>query len=93
MFKLYKVNLFISVQAKPYLLFILLIIYSLPAKPQAPATVLTGAERMDIYLPALTNKKVGMVVNQTSVVGKTHLVDTLLSRQIRITGIYAPEHG
>ena len=53
----------------------------------------TGAEQIDLYLPDLQGKNVAMVVNHTSLVGKTHLVDTLLSLGIRIRKIFAPEHG
>ena len=54
-----------------------------------------GAERFSKYKNLLKNKRVGMVVNQTSVVGKnkTHIVDTLLKQGIKITKIFAPEHG
>jgi len=52
-----------------------------------------GAERLDQYLALLKNKKVGMVVNHTAMVNKTHLVDTLLSLGVNIRKIYAPEHG
>ena len=43
----------------------------------------------------LKGKTVGMVVNQTSIVGKrqTHLVDTLRSLGVKIKVIFAPEHG
>ena len=57
------------------------------------STVVTGAERMNEYLPLLKNKKVALLVNQTSMVKQTHLVDTLLSKGVQITGIFAPEHG
>ncbi|ALJ01458.1 hypothetical protein DC20_13830 [Rufibacter tibetensis] len=65
-----------------------------PAK-QAPqeAPLLTGAQQTELYLPYLQDKRVGMVVNQTSTIGKTHLVDSLLSRGVKITMIFAPEHG
>ncbi|MCC9136288.1 exo-beta-N-acetylmuramidase NamZ domain-containing protein [Pontibacter silvestris] len=53
----------------------------------------TGAERTEMYLKLLQGKRVGMVVNQTSVIGQTHLVDSLLSRGIQIKTIFAPEHG
>lgn len=33
------------------------------------------------------------MVNQTSLVGQTHLVDSLLAKNINITKIFAPEHG
>ncbi len=57
--------------------------------------IVTGAERISAYLPILKGKTIGMVVNQTSIVGKkqTHLVDTLRSLGINIKVIFAPEHG
>lgn len=55
--------------------------------------IVIGAERFDQYLPKIANKKVGMVVNHTSVVGTSHLVDTLLAKGANITAVYAPEHG
>ncbi len=55
--------------------------------------IITGAERLDILLPLLKDKKVALLVNQTSMVGSTHLVDTLLSYKINIKKIFAPEHG
>jgi uncharacterized protein YbbC (DUF1343 family) len=54
---------------------------------------IVGAERTWEYIPKLRNKKVGVVVNQTSVIGKTHLVDTLIKLNITIQSIFAPEHG
>ena len=38
--------------------------------------VITGAERMQVYLPLLKDKKVAVFANPTSIVGQTHLVDT-----------------
>ncbi len=55
--------------------------------------ILTGAEQMDAYLPLIQGKFVSLVVNQTSVVGQTHLVDTLLNLGVKIHNIFAPEHG
>ena len=55
--------------------------------------ILVGAERMDIYLPQISGKNIAMVVNQTSTIGETHLVDSLLAKGINITKIFAPEHG
>lgn len=55
--------------------------------------IITGAEQIDTYIHLLQGKKVGLVVNQTSVIGNTHLIDTLLSNKIKIEKIYAPEHG
>lgn len=53
----------------------------------------TGAEQMNLYLPALTGKRIALCVNQTSRIGTTHLVDTLRSMGIDIRLIFAPEHG
>lgn len=55
--------------------------------------VITGAERMDIYLPMLKGKAVAVFANQTSMVGNVHLVDTLLKRGVNIVKIFGPEHG
>ncbi len=52
-----------------------------------------GAERLTAYLPGLKGKRVAMVVNHTSTVGRTHLVDTLLANGIAVKKIFAPEHG
>lgn len=52
-----------------------------------------GNERFDLYLHLLKDKKVGFVGNQSSLIGKTHLVDTLLKRGIQLTAVYSPEHG
>ncbi|WP_052343448.1 exo-beta-N-acetylmuramidase NamZ family protein [Saccharicrinis fermentans] len=45
------------------------------------------------YLYLLKGKKVGLLVNHSSLVERTHLLDTLLSQGIRVTRIFAPEHG
>lgn len=52
-----------------------------------------GAERLELYIPYLENKKVGIVGNQSSLLGQTHLVDTLLSLGIDVVKVYSPEHG
>jgi len=62
----------------------------LPAKAEP---LKTGAEQIDLYLPKLQDKRVGLIVNQTSMLGQTHLVDTLLSRGVQVAIIFAPEHG
>ena len=48
---------------------------------------------MNEYFPLLEGKKVAMVVNQTSQIHNTHLVDTLVNRGIDIIKVMAPEHG
>jgi uncharacterized protein YbbC (DUF1343 family) len=53
----------------------------------------SGASQTDSYFSLLANKRVAVVANPTSVVAKTHLVDTLLSSGIKVVKIFAPEHG
>lgn len=55
--------------------------------------VILGAARTETYFPILEGKRVGLVVNQTSVVDSMHLVDFLRSKKVNIAAIYAPEHG
>lgn len=55
--------------------------------------VIPGAEQLPLYVPHLKGKRCGMVVNQSSLVGEEHLVDTLRRLDVDITGIYVPEHG
>jgi uncharacterized protein YbbC (DUF1343 family) len=59
-----------------------------------PSTrILSGADRMEVYLPLLKGKAVAVYANQTSMVGSMHLVDTLLKCGVNIIKIFAPEHG
>lgn len=52
-----------------------------------------GNARMNLYLDSLRGRRVAIVANQSSVIGKTHLVDTLLALGIQIQKVFAPEHG
>ena len=48
---------------------------------------------MEVYLPILKDKAVGVFANHTSMVKNSHLVDTLLKSGIRVVKIFGPEHG
>ena len=76
---------------KIFLLFSTLMVIQVWAKNDTP--IICGAEQLEKYLPLIKNKKLGMVVNKTSLVYKTHLVDTLLKLGIQIKFIFSPEHG
>jgi len=52
-----------------------------------------GSERTDLYFPLIRGKKIALVVNTTSVIGRRYLADTLLAAGMRIVRIFAPEHG
>jgi uncharacterized protein YbbC (DUF1343 family) len=53
----------------------------------------TGAEQTEKYLPLLKDKRVAILANQTSVIGKTHLVDSLKKLGVNIVKVFGPEHG
>lgn len=56
-----------------------------------------GISRTDIYLPALKDQRVGVIGNQTSIFPTeekpVHLVDSLLSLDVEVVKVFAPEHG
>ena len=56
-------------------------------------TITPGADQLEAYLPLLKGKKVGMMGNQTSIVGDKHLVDVLLENDVDLKFAFAPEHG
>ncbi|MEN2281127.1 DUF1343 domain-containing protein [Algoriphagus sp. SE2] len=53
----------------------------------------TGAEQTDLYLPLFEGKRVAVLANQTSIIGKSHLVDSLQTLGINIVKVFGPEHG
>ena len=53
----------------------------------------TGADQTDKYLPLLKGKRVAIMANQTSLIGKTHLVDSLKILGVNIVKVFGPEHG
>jgi uncharacterized protein YbbC (DUF1343 family) len=55
--------------------------------------VKVGAERTDQYFPLLIGKNIAVVANQTSFIGNTHLVDSLLKAGLKVKKIFCPEHG
>ena len=55
--------------------------------------IVPGAYRTNVYLPLLKGKRIGVFANQTSVVGNTNLIDTLIKLGVNVTKIFSPEHG
>ncbi len=55
--------------------------------------VFVGADQLDKWLPGIAGKRVALVVNHTSLIGRTHLTDTLLASGIEVMKVFAPEHG
>jgi uncharacterized protein YbbC (DUF1343 family) len=53
----------------------------------------TGADQTEKYLSYLKGKRIGILGNQTSVIGNRHLVDSLQSLGVTINKAFGPEHG
>jgi uncharacterized protein YbbC (DUF1343 family) len=74
--------------------------FCIPNKFSATTAVLTkksqiktGEEQTEKYLPYLKGKRVAVLANLTSVIGKTHLVDSLNKLGVNIVKVFGPEHG
>lgn len=69
-------------------------LYFAPANTlSAKKEILTGADQTDKYLPLLRGKRVAVLANPTSIIGKVHLVDSLIKLGIHIVKVFGPEHG
>ncbi len=68
-------------------------IYIGESNPTAVPQLIIGNQRMNLYLDSLRGKRVAIVANQSSVIQRTHLVDSLLALGITIQKVFAPEHG
>ena len=55
--------------------------------------IIPGAERTDVYLPLIKNKTIAVFANQTSLVGNSTIIDTLVKLGVNIKVIFGPEHG
>lgn len=58
--------------------------------------ILPAADRLEGYLEQLKSKKIGLVVNQASILitkNNIHLVDFLMMEGIEVVKVFVPEHG
>ncbi len=55
--------------------------------------IVTGADQTEKYLPYLKGKRIGLVANQSSIIGNKSSVDSLVSLGINIVKVFGPEHG
>jgi len=87
---------------KRLLLFVLTLTFSFfalaksiePNENHAPdVSIVTGADQTEAYLSLLKNKRVGVLANMTTIIGKKHLVDSLTASGINIVKVFGPEHG
>ncbi len=73
--------------------FLLILFFAAGINIRLSAQIVCGADQPEKYLPLLQKKRVGLVVNNTTLTGNTHLVDFLKSEKIDVKRIFAPEHG
>lgn len=55
--------------------------------------IITGADQTEKYVDYLKGKRVAIMANPTSIIGKKHLVDSLQNLGINIVKVFGPEHG
>jgi uncharacterized protein YbbC (DUF1343 family) len=65
----------------------------LPMQAMQPQTIIVGAERVNLYIPMLAEKRVAVLTNQTGRIGNENIVDFLHSKKVHIVTIFSPEHG
>jgi len=86
-----KKRLFIKITA-----LIFIILNTVLAQPRSTGKkIIPGADQTNLYINYLKGKNIGMVVNQTSVIGPHVIitVDSLLKLGINVKKIFGPEHG
>lgn len=62
-------------------------------KPKEKGKLKTGADQTEKYLPYIKGKRIGMVVNPTSIIGSKLSVDSLKTLGVNIVKVFGPEHG
>ncbi len=78
------------------MLYLIFIIHFPGCDSQEVQQIVPGAERTMQYFPQLEGKQVAICANQTSIIGKVHLVDSLHRSGLdgfRIMKVFSPEHG
>lgn len=56
-------------------------------------SIRTGADQTEKYIPLLKEKRVAVMANPTSIIGNTHLIDSLKKLNVNIVKVFGPEHG
>ncbi|HWK57263.1 MAG TPA: DUF1343 domain-containing protein [Parapedobacter sp.] len=55
--------------------------------------IVTGADRTEEYVPYLMGKRVGLAINNTSVIGDKLSMDSLIALGVNVVKGFGPEHG
>lgn len=80
---------------KQILIWLITFVSLIPTVYSQEAPLILGAEQLNVLTKLLSNKRVGLVVNQTSILEnqQVHLLDALLDKGMNVTKVFAPEHG
>ena len=73
-------------------IFTLISIFCILISTSLAQEIIVGVERIE-ELNKYKNKRIGVLVNQTSYIKNTHLVDYLIENNFQLVKIFAPEHG
>lgn len=73
--------------------FFFLILLNWNAGLAASPLIIPGSSRTDLYFPQCKGKYIAVIANQTSLIGQTHLVDSLKKSGFKVKVVFAPEHG
>ena len=78
-----------------YWLLVVFCLLSFSCNPKGlfDTSVKAADARPESYMPMLKEKRVALIINQTSKVGGVSLLDILLERQVNVVKIFVPEHG
>ncbi|MAD59573.1 MAG: hypothetical protein CMB81_04490, partial [Flammeovirgaceae bacterium] len=74
------------------ILILILVFFYIQVKSENK-NIKVGAENLHKYNSIISGKRIGLLVNHTSMIENTHLIDTLFSLNINIRKIFSPEHG
>ena len=74
-------------------LFLLLINLTYTTNQDINKKIILGAERLNLYDKNISNKSLALLVNHSSLINNTHIIDTLSQYGYDIKKIFTPEHG
>jgi uncharacterized protein YbbC (DUF1343 family) len=60
---------------------------------QEETPIRCAADRTALWIDGTQGKRIGLIVNHSSRIASTHLVDSLISLGLDVVKVFAPEHG
>lgn len=68
-------------------------VWKAPGSELKGKEIITGADQTNLYVDYLKGRRVAVMANPTTIIGRKHLVDSLQSLGINIVKVFGPEHG